>query len=96
MLDFDFICKRKTPSVAGIIYTFGGQFVSKMYAKKSITKNYLGVTVALMAFTTGTGEPARPSYQYTKMWIKQWQSTLMLTPSLTLHHPEVSTARQWN
>jgi len=34
MLDFDFICKRKTPSVAGIIYTFGGQFVSKMYVKK--------------------------------------------------------------
>lgn len=31
MLDFDFICKRKTPSVAGIVYTFGGQFVSKMY-----------------------------------------------------------------
>ena len=30
MLDFDFICKRKVPSVAGIIYTFGGQFVSKM------------------------------------------------------------------
>lgn len=34
MLDFDFICKRKTPSVAGIIYTFGGQFVSKMYVTK--------------------------------------------------------------
>ncbi|QKX58125.1 uncharacterized protein TRUGW13939_05246 [Talaromyces rugulosus] len=31
MLDFDFICKRNSPSVAGIIYTFGGQFVSKMY-----------------------------------------------------------------
>ncbi|MCJ1235306.1 citrate synthase [Varicellaria rhodocarpa] len=31
MLDFDFICKRNTPSVAGIIYPFGGQFVSKMY-----------------------------------------------------------------
>src|SRR5260370_40201917 len=31
MLDFDFICKRDTPSVAGIIYPFGGQFVSKMY-----------------------------------------------------------------
>lgn len=30
MLDFDFICKRNKPSVAGIIYTFGGQFVSKM------------------------------------------------------------------
>ncbi|KAI9039567.1 putative ATP citrate lyase, subunit 1 [Aspergillus affinis] len=26
MLDFDFICKRSTPSVAGIIYTFGGQY----------------------------------------------------------------------
>ncbi|EGS23106.1 putative ATP citrate protein [Thermochaetoides thermophila DSM 1495] len=31
MLDFDFICKRQVPSVAAIIYTFGGQFVSKMY-----------------------------------------------------------------
>lgn len=31
MLDFDFICKRSTPSVAAIIYPFGGQFVSKMY-----------------------------------------------------------------
>ncbi|ODQ65420.1 citrate synthase [Nadsonia fulvescens var. elongata DSM 6958] len=31
MLDFDFICKRETPSVSGIIYPFGGQFVSKMY-----------------------------------------------------------------
>jgi ATP citrate (pro-S)-lyase len=31
MLDFDFICKRKTPSVAGVIYPFGGQFVTKMY-----------------------------------------------------------------
>ena len=31
MLDFDFICGRKQPSVAAIIYTFGGQFVSKLY-----------------------------------------------------------------
>lgn len=31
MLDFDFICKRDTPSVAGVIYPFGGQFVTKMY-----------------------------------------------------------------
>ncbi|QIW99687.1 hypothetical protein AMS68_005205 [Peltaster fructicola] len=31
MLDFDFVCKREKPSVAGIIYTFGGQFVSKCY-----------------------------------------------------------------
>ena len=35
MLDFDFICKRKQPSVAGIIYTFGGQFVSKMCVASS-------------------------------------------------------------
>ncbi|ANB14522.1 succinate--CoA ligase (GDP-forming) subunit alpha [Sugiyamaella lignohabitans] len=31
MLDFDFICKRDVPSVAGVIYPFGGQFVTKMY-----------------------------------------------------------------
>lgn len=31
MLDFDFICKREIPSVAGVIYPFGGQFVTKMY-----------------------------------------------------------------
>lgn len=31
MLDFDFICKRENPSVAGVIYPFGGQFVTKMY-----------------------------------------------------------------
>lgn len=30
MLDYDYIAGRKVPSVAGIIYTFGGQFVSKM------------------------------------------------------------------
>lgn len=36
MLDFDFICKRTTPSVAGIIYTFGGQFVSKMYVRSVV------------------------------------------------------------
>jgi ATP citrate (pro-S)-lyase len=31
MLDFDFICRRKTPSVSGIIYPFGGQFILKQY-----------------------------------------------------------------
>jgi ATP citrate (pro-S)-lyase len=31
MLDFDFICRRKSPSVAGIIYPFGGQFILKQY-----------------------------------------------------------------
>lgn len=40
MLDFDFICKRKTPSVAGIIYTFGGQFVSKMYADRILVLSW--------------------------------------------------------
>jgi hypothetical protein len=38
MLDFDFICKRSTPSVAGIIYTFGGQFVSKMCVPRPTTQ----------------------------------------------------------
>jgi len=31
MLDFDYICKRKTPSVAAMIYPFGGNHVQKFY-----------------------------------------------------------------
>ncbi|KAJ1915839.1 ATP citrate lyase subunit 1 [Mycoemilia scoparia] len=31
MLDFDFICKRKTPSVACMVYPFGGNHVQKFY-----------------------------------------------------------------
>lgn len=31
MLDFDYICKRETPSVAGVIYPFGSQKSAKMY-----------------------------------------------------------------
>ncbi|KAF9174977.1 citrate synthase [Mortierella sp. AD011] len=31
MLDFDFICKRETPSVAAMVYPFGGAHVQKFY-----------------------------------------------------------------
>ncbi|RHZ46048.1 hypothetical protein Glove_637g16 [Diversispora epigaea] len=31
MLDFDYICKRKVPSVAAMIYPFGGNHVQKFY-----------------------------------------------------------------
>ncbi|KAJ2716610.1 ATP citrate lyase subunit 1 [Coemansia spiralis] len=31
MLDFDFICKRKVPSVACMVYPFGGNHVQKFY-----------------------------------------------------------------
>ncbi|KAI9291672.1 ATP-citrate synthase [Neoconidiobolus thromboides FSU 785] len=31
MLDFDFICKREEPSVAAMIYTFGGNHMQKFY-----------------------------------------------------------------
>ncbi|KAI5286372.1 citrate synthase [Ascosphaera aggregata] len=49
MLDFDFICKRAVPSVAGIIYTFGGQFVSKMYwgTKETLLPVYQDVSKAM-------------------------------------------------
>ncbi|QSL65632.1 hypothetical protein MERGE_002945 [Pneumocystis wakefieldiae] len=49
MLDYDFICGRKTPSVAAIIYTFGGQFVSKMYwgTKETLLPVYQSVAVAV-------------------------------------------------
>ncbi|KAG5513877.1 hypothetical protein PMAC_000499 [Pneumocystis sp. 'macacae'] len=49
MLDFDFICGRKTPSVAAIIYTFGGQFVSKMYwgTKETLLPVYQSISDAI-------------------------------------------------
>ncbi|KAG5437480.1 hypothetical protein PCANB_000908 [Pneumocystis canis] len=49
MLDFDFICGRKIPSVAAIIYTFGGQFVSKMYwgTKETLLPVYQSTSVAI-------------------------------------------------
>ena len=31
MLDFDYVCKRKTPSVAAMIYPFGGNHVQRFY-----------------------------------------------------------------
>ncbi|KAJ1911414.1 ATP citrate lyase subunit 1 [Tieghemiomyces parasiticus] len=31
MLDFDFICKRSTPSVAAMVYPFGGNHMQKFY-----------------------------------------------------------------
>lgn len=49
MLDFDFICKRDTPSVAGVIYPFGGQFVTKMYwgTKETLLPVYQQVEAAI-------------------------------------------------
>ena len=49
MLDFDFICKRETPSVAGVIYPFGGQFVTKMYwgTKETLLPVYQEVEKAM-------------------------------------------------
>ena len=31
MLDFDFLCKRKKPSVAAIVFPFGGNHYQKFY-----------------------------------------------------------------
>ncbi|VVT51119.1 uncharacterized protein SAPINGB_P002990 [Magnusiomyces paraingens] len=49
MLDFDFICKREIPSVAGVIYPFGGQFVTKMYwgTKETLLPVYQQVEKAI-------------------------------------------------
>lgn len=49
MLDFDFICKRENPSVAGVIYPFGGQFVTKMYwgTKETLLPVYQEVEKAM-------------------------------------------------
>jgi hypothetical protein len=79
MLDFDFICKRSTPSVAGIIYTFGGQFVSKMYEDPLHLLPIFPSTAADYGIV-GTGVPARLSFLSTRMRPRPWPSTLTLTP----------------
>ncbi len=68
MLDFDFICKRTTPSVAGIIYTFGGQFVSKMSVTLPTSgtrymSNRIRQTADMLNRYWGTSETLLPVYQ---------------------------------
>lgn len=61
MLDFDFICKRTAPSVAGIIYTFGGQFVSKMCVQAACISEEYSLIVSRRYW--GTSETLLPVYQ---------------------------------
>jgi len=51
MLDFDFICRRETPSVAGVIYPFGSAKSTKMYwgTKEILIPQYREVSVAMKA-----------------------------------------------
>ena len=81
MLDFDFICRRKTPSVAGIIYPFGGQFILKQYwgTKETLVWNSL-----IECSLTG-------SYQYTKKSRRLWKSILKLMSLWTLRPVVVPT-----
>ena len=52
MLDFDFMCKRETPSVACIIYPFGGHHVQKFYwgTKETLIPVYTTVQEAVDRF----------------------------------------------
>jgi ATP citrate (pro-S)-lyase len=49
MLDFDFSCGRKTPSVAAMIYPFGGHHIQKFYwgTKETLLPVYTSVEDAL-------------------------------------------------
>lgn len=51
MLDFDFSCSRETPSVAGMIYPFGGDHVQKFYwgTKEVLVPVYKDTASALKA-----------------------------------------------
>ncbi len=62
MLDFDFICRRKTPSVAGIIYPFGGQFILKQYWGTKETLVRLQLMGALMFSCLCTKKSMRWDY----------------------------------
>lgn len=52
MLDFDFMCKRTTPSVAAMIYPFGGHHVQKFYwgTKEIMVPVYTSTAEALKSF----------------------------------------------
>ncbi|KAG0354623.1 citrate synthase, partial [Podila minutissima] len=52
MLDFDFICKREVPSVAAMIYPFGGAHVQKFYwgTKETLLPVYTTLEEALAKF----------------------------------------------
>ncbi|WVR04638.1 hypothetical protein IAU60_001649 [Kwoniella sp. DSM 27419] len=49
MLDFDFSCGRKTPSVAAMIYPFGGHHIQKFYwgTKETLLPVYTSVAEAI-------------------------------------------------
>lgn len=49
MLDFDYVCKRKTPSVAAMIYPFGGNHVQRFYwgTQETLISVYTTVTEAI-------------------------------------------------
>lgn len=51
MLDFDYVCRRPTPSVAGMIYPFGGDHVQKFYwgTKEVLVPVYKDTASALAA-----------------------------------------------
>ena len=49
MLDFDYSCGRQTPSVAAMIYPFGGHHIQKFYwgTKETLLPVYTGFTEAI-------------------------------------------------
>ncbi|KAJ3222505.1 citrate synthase [Chytriomyces hyalinus] len=52
MLDFDFMCKRSQPSVACMIYPFGGHHVQKFYwgTKETLIPVYTSIEEAMQKF----------------------------------------------
>ncbi|KAH6592709.1 hypothetical protein BASA61_004475 [Batrachochytrium salamandrivorans] len=52
MLDFDFMCKREQPSVACMIYPFGGHHVQKFYwgTKETLLPVYTSISEATQRF----------------------------------------------
>ncbi|KAF9916381.1 citrate synthase [Lobosporangium transversale] len=52
MLDFDFICKREVPSVAAMVYPFGGAHVQKFYwgTKETLLPVFTSLDEAVIKF----------------------------------------------
>jgi ATP citrate (pro-S)-lyase len=87
MLDFDFICRRKTPSVAGIIYPFGGQF---------ILKQYWGTKETLLPVYQKVEEVGNSQLRDTNFRSRLLRSILMRMSLSTLRPAVVHTPPPWN
>ena len=79
MLDFDYACGRQTPSVAAMIYPFGGNSMQKCMSCRIISFAHIQSILDLQS----TGEPKKLSCRSSPPSLRQSRSAPKLMPSST-------------